>query len=207
MQVNLIRYTDRPYDLVYFAGKACAYKDVAYEDVECVPIEEKEAFIQRLIRDGHESVLEHVTFTFHIHDISRVATHQLVRHRIASYSQYSHRRLDECPSFIIPDSVGALDEGKLKVVRDFLLTSVQVYSSLIQTGVPPEDARYFLPSGLTTSIVVTFNVRSLRNFLKLRLSRYAQGEIRELAKEMLRLVMAVAPAFFYDLKDGEPYES
>lgn len=207
MQVDLIAWTEDPYSVVYFAGKVCAHKDMTFEKAKSAPLEEKEEYIRKLIAMGHESVLEHVTFTFFIRDVSRVMTHQLVRHRIASYSQLSHRREDKGISFVIPDSILEMSDDQQRVVKHYLLTSCRLYSSLIKAGVPAEDARYFLPQALTTNIVVTMNVRSLRNFLSLRLSEDAAWEIREVASKMFGLVHSIAPVFVEDfLEEGVPYE-
>jgi len=210
MNVELIRYTDDPYSVIYFAGKACAYDHLSFRPVvEGVSREEKERFIERLIRAGHESVLEHVSFTFYIQGISRVASHQLVRHRMASYSQLSHRRMVKSPSFILPDSLSGLEEKELGTVKNFLLVATKLYNSLVEGGIPEEDARYFLPQAVTTSIVVTFNLRSLRNFLRLRMAPQASPEIRELASRIFEMVSSLFPAFFVDFsvegsgKEGE----
>jgi thymidylate synthase (FAD) len=197
--VDLITWTDDPYSVVYFAGKVCAHRDMTFDQAKSAPVEEKEAYIRKLIAMGHESVLEHVTFTFYIKDVSRVMTHQLVRHRIASYSQLSHRREDKEMSFVIPDSVLELPEDQQKTIKQYLFTSSMLYNSLLKAGVPAEDARYFLPQALTTNIVVTMNARSLRNFLWLRLNEDAAWEIREVASQMYNLVRAIAPVFVEDL--------
>lgn len=200
MEVALIRYTEDPYSVLYFAGKSCARKDISFQEVaEDVPLAEKQAFIRKLIEKGHESVLEHVTFTFSIGGVSRITTHQLVRHRIASYSQYSHRRYDRTPSFVLPPSFSSLPPELLKRTKRLLWNAVDLYASLVEAGVDEEDARYLLPQALSTHIVVTFNTRSLRNFFRLRLSPQASLEIRELAARMFDLVYSVAPALFEDL--------
>ncbi|MCS7241248.1 FAD-dependent thymidylate synthase [Candidatus Caldatribacterium sp.] len=202
MKVDLIHYTNDPYSVVYFAGKSCVYggRELSWDQVAATPLEEKEQFIRKLIAQGHESVLEHVTFTFRIYDVSRVLTHQLVRHRIASYSQLSHRRLVKEPSFVVPDGILNLPDEKQKVVKRFFMTAVQLYNSLIREGVPEDEARYVLPQGITTTIVATFNARSLRNFLRLRLAKDASFEIRELAATIFDLVAPIAPVLVEDLR-------
>lgn len=144
---------------------------------------------------GHESPLEHVTFTFGIEDISRACSHQLVRHRIASYSQKSQRYITEGDfSYVIPDSI--IDTHMLKKYSSLMDKITETYQILIEEGVPKEDARMILPNACTTSIIVTMNVRSLLNFFKHRDCKRAQWEIRGLAQEMMRICKEVAPRLF-----------
>lgn len=142
---------------------------------------------------GHLSTLEHVTFTFAIEGVSRVLTHQLVRHRIASYSQQSQRYVKEHDfETIVPASIASKPEAKAKF--DKLMTEIQaMYDEFIALDIPAEDARYILPNATETKIVCTFNARSLLNFFSLRCCTRAQWEIRALANEMLRQCQAVAP--------------
>ena len=145
---------------------------------------------------GHLSTLEHVTFTFAIEGVSRVLTHQLVRHRIASYSQQSQRYVKEHDfETIVPASIASKPEAKAKF--DKLMTEIQaMYDEFIALDIPAEDARYILPNATETKIVCTFNARSLLNFFSLRCCTRAQWEIRALANEMLRQCQAVAPVIF-----------
>ena len=163
--------------------------------------------LRMALASGHESVAEHATFTFSIEGISRACSHQLVRHRMASYSQQSQRYVKmENFEYVTPDSIKNHEitwdeEGKTDVARWY--TNVMeglsgFYATLIEAGIPEEDARYILPNACCTNIVVTMNGRELRHFFRLRCCTRAQAEIRELADEMLRLVSIHAPILFED---------
>jgi thymidylate synthase (FAD) len=145
---------------------------------------------------GHLSVIEHSSFTFAISGISRACSHQLVRHRIASYSQQSQRfvRIEE-PSYVIPKTIEKEPELK-KNYGDLMSLIWKKYDELVEAGIPKEDSRYVLPNATTTNILLTMNARSLLNFFNLRCCLSAQWEIRELAWKMLKLVKEVAPTLF-----------
>ena len=173
-----------------------------------------------LINMGHESPLEHVSFTFAVEGISRACSHQLVRHRIASYSQQSQRyvKLDQF-EYIIPKEIEAIDEAKevfinaMKQDQEAYDKLVDIlfekhYNNLIKIGKNEkeakreaekksiEDARYVFPNACETKLVFTMNTRTLYNFLHHRCCERAQWEIRDLAIEMLRLLKEVAPILF-----------
>ncbi|HSJ53616.1 MAG TPA: FAD-dependent thymidylate synthase, partial [Anaerolineae bacterium] len=156
-------------------------------------------FLQARIREGHESIVEHAAITFEISGISRACTHQLVRHRIASYSQESQRYVSmEAPEFVAPPSVAGNAEARA-IWDEFMARVPDTYRRLREAGVRKEDARFILPNATATRIVVTMNLRALRHFVAVRCDRAAQWEIRELALEMLRQAHAVAPGVFEDL--------
>jgi thymidylate synthase (FAD) len=192
IKVKLVRHTPDP---VETAGRAAGI---------CWDKEEKEdygAFVGRVVRKGHESVIEHVSFTFRIEGVSRALTHQLVRHRIASYSQRSQRYVDEGEfEYVTPPRIESNEETR-KIFADFIQGSKAVYDRLREMGIRKQDARFVLPNACESKIVVTMNARSLRNFFRLRMARDAQWEIRWLAAEMFDLVHAVAPELFEDLKE------
>lgn len=145
---------------------------------------------------GHASTMEHVTFTFAIEGISRVLTHQLVRHRIASYSQQSQRYVSEHDfEYILPPSIAENDEAKAKF-ENLMHTIRQTYDELVAMDVPKEDARYVLANATETKVLATFNARSLLNFFSLRCCNRAQWEIRQMAYLMLAEVKKVAPLLF-----------
>ncbi len=193
INVELVRYTPDP---VEAAGRAAGI---------CWDKEEKEeygAFIRRVVKKGHESVIEHVSFTFRIEGVSRALTHQLVRHRIASYSQRSQRYVDEGEfEYVMPPNVER-DEEARKLFVDFMEKSKELYDRLRGMGIRKQDARFVLPNACESKIVVTMNARSLRNFFHLRMARGAQWEIRKLATKMFDLVHDVAPELFEDLKEA-----
>lgn len=156
--------------------------------------------LRHAISSGHESVLEHANFTFAIEGISRACSHQLVRHRIASYSQQSQRyvKMDDFDIVTpqsIKDNMDAWDDYATLVqyVHDLYDVFVNDYH------IPEEDARYILPNACCTNIVVTMNARELRHFFGLRLCKRAQWEIRELAESMLEVCKAVDPELFEDV--------
>ncbi len=156
-------------------------------------------FLRARVREGHESLIEHASVTFEISGISRACSHQLVRHRIASYSQESQRYVDMAdPQFVMPPSV--VQNPQAKDIWDRFMDQVsETYRALRQHGVRKEDARFVLPNATATRIIVTMNFRSLRHFFSVRCDKAAQWEIRELALEMLRMVYAIAPSVFEDL--------
>jgi thymidylate synthase (FAD) len=156
-------------------------------------------FLRARIREGHESIIEHASITFEISGISRACSHQLVRHRIASYSQESQRYVDMvAPEFVVPPSVREDPEAQA-VWDEFMARVGDVYRELRALGVRKEDARFVLPNATATRIIVTMNFRALRHFISVRCDKAAQWEIRALALEMLRKAHALAPAVFQDL--------
>jgi thymidylate synthase (FAD) len=196
MRVEIIAVTHfvpgdgSPEALLEHAGRAC-YRSM--------PRGDPGKFLQARIGEGHESIVEHVSVTFDISGISRACSHQLVRHRIASYSQESQRYVDmSAPEFVIPPSVAANPEAQAVWDR-FMEQVAAAYHRLRELGVRKEDARFVLPNATATRIIVTMNLRSLRHFFSVRGERAAQWEIRALALEMLRQVYPIAPAVFGDL--------
>lgn len=153
-------------------------------------------FIRKMMRSGHESPLEHASLTFHL-VCSRACSHQLVRHRIASYSQQSQRyvRMEDLP-VIVPPSIAADPEAK----EGFLLTMQAVekaYKAIASISkVAVEDARFVLPQSAATQIIVTMNFRSLLHFFAERCCNRAQWEIRDLAQQMLAQCKALYPCVF-----------
>lgn len=132
---------------------------------------------------GHHSVLEHVAITFAIDKISRACSHQLVRHRIASYSQQSQRYVKyDKVDYVIPPSMDAVTAEFDNFMEDIM----HHYKVLIEEGVPPEDARYIFPNAVATNITMTVNVRELVEMCKLRLCTTAQWEI----KKMFEMIVA-----------------
>lgn len=197
MKVTMIAHTPNPELIVSLAGKICYSK---YTISECVKngmdTNEIKKFIDKLISLGHESPLEHVSFTFGIEGISRACSHQLVRHRIASYSQKSQRYVSENDfDFVLPESI--LNNEEAKSSYDYCMNIIdQTYNELVKIGIEKEDARMVLPNACETQIVVTMNARSLLNFFKHRCCNRAQWEIRYVADEMLRQCKKVAPNLF-----------
>lgn len=196
MMVKLVRHTPEPERTVAMSARLCYSPIGAAQLEEKISDEQAASLVRKLVSMGHLSTLEHVTFTFAIEGVSRVLTHQLVRHRIASYSQQSQRYVKEHDfETIVPASIASKPEAKAKF--DKLMTEIQaMYDEFIALDIPAEDARYILPNATETKIVCTFNARSLLNFFSLRCCTRAQWEIRALANEMLRQCQAVAPVIF-----------
>ncbi len=194
MKVRLITHTPDPERVVAMAAKSCHTVDIP--KTEEMSEKEIEAII-RITRDaGHHSVMEHASFTFSIEDVSRALTHQLVRHRLASYSQQSQRYVNLEPlEYVAPPTVSSNRKAREKYeeIMEYLEKS---YHEMVDIGIPLEDARYILPNATHTNIVVTMNARELWNFFTLRTCMKAQWEIRTLAYIMLRQVRDVAPTLF-----------
>ncbi len=181
-----------PQALLEHAGRVC-YRSESKGDAG--------RFLQARIREGHESLIEHASVTFEISGISRACSHQLVRHRIASYSQESQRYVDmSAPQFVVPPSVAGNPQA-MAIWDEFMGQVAETYRRLRESGVRKEDARFVLPNATATRLVVTMNFRALRHFFSVRCDQAAQWEIRNLALEMLRQVHALAPDVFDDLYD------
>lgn len=196
MYVTVLACTaPEPEKVVAAAARLCYSNDEVTEIMNNFTEEKIEKFLKKLSDLGHESPLEHVSFTFGISGISRACSHQLVRHRIASYSQKSQRYVNESGfNYVVPPKV-----FELGIVEDYnymMYQANEFYKDLIAMGLEPEDARMVLPNACETSIVVTMNVRTLLNFFRLRDCNRAQWEIREVAREMMRLCKIYAPRLF-----------
>ena len=198
MNVILLAHTPEPDSVVAAAARIC-YKDIAAS--ELLQAEEQNLsrkLIADLFQSGHMSTFEHVSFTFGIDGLSRVASHQLVRHRLASFSQQSQRYVKMNPdpeAVIIPPSIQNNPEA-LKLFQESVKLSQQTYAKLVELGIKKEDARFILPHGHSTRLVMTMNARELHHFFSLRLCRRAQWEIHELARKMLILCREKAPVLF-----------
>lgn len=203
LKVRLLKYTPEPAKTVAAAAKLC-YSPSNIEDlIKKQTDKEAERFVGKLVSMGHESPLEHAIYTFGIEGISRACTHQLVRHRIASYSQQSQRYVHmEDFKFIIPPSIKKAGKEqwfieKMKQIQDWYS---ELETSLEEEGYKGEDihqdARYLLPNAAETKIIVTMNARELLYFFKKRTCNRAQWEIRNMAKEMYKLVIPTAPSIF-----------
>jgi len=192
MEVSLVAHTPDPERVVARAARVC----YSFSPPQEVSIEEARRLIRELISRGHHSVLEHASFTFLIQGLSRIASHQLVRHRIASYSQQSQRYADLTKaSFVTPPLIDENPEA-LEIFQEVVKTSLKAYNKLVELGVPREDARFVLPQAVKTNLVFTANARELQHFFSLRLCNRAQWEIRELAFRMLKIVKEIAPSIF-----------
>ncbi|MHA2357723.1 MAG: FAD-dependent thymidylate synthase, partial [Candidatus Heimdallarchaeaceae archaeon] len=152
----------------------------------------------RIVKNGHLSILEHNVYVFYVSGLSRVASHQLVRKRIASYSQQSQRYVSaENFTAVTPETINAsefLDEYNQKLDE-----CSKLYQKMVDGGVPKEDARFILPGATTTQLIASMNAHSLVDFFVQRLCVRSQWEIRRLAELMLEEVKKVSPLIFKDL--------
>ena len=181
MIVKLLSYTDNAVELCASAGRTC-YSDKPAHKI--IGKGSPEKTLKPIIEMGHHSVIEHAVYTFSISGVSRALSHQLVRHRIASFSQQSQRYVSmEDVEYVIPPAIRSNPQA-LKTYNDVLNKIRDAYTDISKI-VPQEDARYILPNATPTNIVVTMNARSLLNFFSLRCCNRAQWEIRELAEKML----------------------
>ncbi|MBN2705227.1 MAG: FAD-dependent thymidylate synthase [Deltaproteobacteria bacterium] len=203
MQVDLVSYTADPERVVATAARLC------YSALNCRELAERErvdadrGMIARILAMGHYAVLEHASFTLAIDGVSRALSHQLVRHRLASFAQQSQRYVDFVKGFayVTPPAIAAQPElaaafaGEMARLADF-------YGVLRGAGITAEDARFILPNAAVTRLYMTMNARELRHFITLRSCRRAQWEIRELALAVLARVISVAPALFVGTGPG-----
>lgn len=196
IKVKLLEYTPNPERVVAMAARLC-YSPIGAEELsEKLSDEQVKKLVGKMVKLGHASTIEHVSFTFGIEGVSRVLTHQLVRHRIASYDQQSQRYVAEHDfEYILPPTIAAKPEARAKF--EALMQQIrQTYDELTEAGIPKEDARYVLANAAETKILVTMNARSLLHFFNLRCCNRAQWEIREMANQMLAQVKTIAPTLF-----------
>ena len=198
IKVKLLEYTPEPERVVAMAARLCYSAAGAEELSERLSEADVQKRVKKMVALGHASTIEHVSFTFGIEGVSRVLTHQLVRHRIASYDQQSQRYVAAHGfQYITPPSIEEKPEAKERF--DKLLTDIRsAYDDLVKMGIPKEDARYVLANAAETKILVTMNARTLLHFFNLRCCNRAQWEIREMAYKMLAEVKKVAPTLFHN---------
>jgi thymidylate synthase (FAD) len=195
MKVKLIAHTPNPEKLCGSAASV-AYSEDGFEANYDKDDGSAEKILNHCVKSGHHSITEHATFTFSIEGISRACSHQLVRHRLASYTQQSQRyvKFDELP-FVIPPKIEGNPEHK-KLFDETMEQLSENYKKLLDAGVPAEDARYIYPNAAKTNFAVTMNARELMHFFSLRCCERAQWEIRQLADEMLKEVLKVSSVLF-----------
>ena len=197
MNVELLYHTPDPERAIATAARLCYAPVGAAELMETMPEDRVRSVLSTIMKSGHFSTLEHASYTFAVEGVSRALTHQLVRHRVASFNQQSQRyvKFTKGVPVVKPESVTASPE--LEEVFDAAIqAAVDAYEKLLAAGVPAEDARYLLPNAAETKIVVTMNVRELLHFFNVRCCNRAQWEIRELAHRMLELARPTAPYVF-----------
>jgi len=220
MIVELLAYTPMPEKIVAAAAKLC-YSPATIDNIMDGLSEEKTStYVEMLASIGHQSVIEHASFTFGVEGVSRSLLAQITRHRIASFSVQSQRYVSEKQfEYVIPPEIENIEEAKKEFIaameqdrehyeklsailkehhKNILISQGNDEKSATSKAVKLaiEDARFVLPNACTTKMIFTFNCRSLMNFFNIRCCNRAQWEIRELAAEMYKLVLPVAPHIF-----------
>jgi len=220
LRVKLVSHTSEPEKLVAASAKLCYSQLGADEIMDDLSEENIEKFLKMLMTLGHQSPIEHCSFSFAVEGVSRTLTHQLVRHRIASYSQRSQRYVTEGQfQYIVPPAINENEKArklyieamennqktyddianilKSQYIEQYIkagMSEKQANSSAEKSAI--EDARYVLPNACETKIMITMNARSLMHFFNVRCCTRAQWEIREMAELMLNEVKTVAPNIF-----------
>jgi thymidylate synthase (FAD) len=211
LNVILLKYTPNPEETVAMAAKLC-YSQSGIEALKAkATAKDQKKFVEKLVEMGHMSPIEHASFTFAVEGISRACSHQLVRHRLASYSQQSQRYVSEESGFdfVIPPSIKKDRELK-RYFEKFMGKAQEAYNHIVsklnEKGIQGEDAnqdaRFVLPNACETKIIITMNARELLHFFKQRCCNRAQWEIRAMATEMLRIVRHIAPTIFSSAGPG-----
>lgn len=192
MKIELLAITPNAEKLIELAGRT------AYASQSRRRKDSQKAFIRMLLKNEHLSVFEHASATFRVKGVSRALTHQLVRHRLASFIQRSQRYVDEegC-GFVAPETVRR-NAKALKIYVDFMKHARKTYGLLRGLGLRKEDARFVLPNAAESEIVVTANFREWRHIISIRGDRAAQWEIRELIIRILAVLRKKAPDVFSD---------
>jgi len=197
MKVELLTITPDAERLIEQAGRT------AYQSFDKQAPGSERKFIRMLVKLGHTSVLEHAWATFRISGVSRTLTHQLVRHRLCSFTQASQRYVNEKNfGYVTPGSIEDRPEA-LKLFDELMAQARRTYTALQELGVPNEDARFTLPNAVNSEIVVSANLREWRHIITLRGHRAAQWEIRLMALEILKILKRQAPSVFEDLEVDE----
>lgn len=190
MKVTLVDFTTDHLFNICYAARTC------YNSWDKDIPKKREDFVKGLIKAGHETPLEFAHTMWEFEGISRVCQNQIVRHRIASYCVLSERYVDvsnlDC---ILPVKVLEAADVSYNLVNE----CKELYKRLVENDVPREDARMLLPQGLETKMCMDMNFRSLRHFLKLRLDKHAQFEIRQVAKKMYEICQDKFPYILEDI--------
>jgi len=209
LRVQLVRHTDNPQELVALGARLCYAGGTLDSLVEKISSRDQQSFVQKVMGMGHDSVLEHASFTFLVEGVSRVLLAQLTRHRIASFSVQSQRYVSYQSGFgyIVPPAIRDLGEDAVAEYNSQMAQMQQWYEGWQQKlgnagEKSNEDARFVLPGACETRVLFTMNARELRHFFSLRMCNRAQWEIRAMAQQMFEQVYPVAPALFADAGPG-----
>lgn len=195
MEIKLLEITPNAEALIEYVGGISHDSNVDKYDGTV----RKDNFIKKLIEMGHESVLEHASASFSISRVSRAFSHQLVRHRLASYTQRSQRYVSESNFDTVLPLTVALNYDAGLLYDKFMDESKKVYQELINLKIPKEDARFVLPNATETEIVMSANFRQWRHMINLRTSKHAQWEINFVFVIILKELAIQCPKVFGDL--------
>jgi len=201
MNIELISFTPDPWRVIATAARTC------YLSFNRQNEESDRKLIRQLIRRGHLSVLEHAAATFRVRGCSRAFTHQLVRHRLCSFSQQSQRYVKESGFTTVTPPRIKENPSALKIYDEMLEKSRRAYRRLLEIGVKKEDARFILPNAVVSEIVFSANFRQLRHMMILRGDPHAQWEIREVFIRIGTILKEIAPDCFFDLVVDEEKET
>ena len=208
LSVTLLTHTPDALSLIYAAFRQCYHPGYVADMWPRllsgeIPPEKQSDFVARILASGHESPVEHVSFTFAVAGVSRALSHQLVRHRIASYSQQSQRYVDAAGfDYVLPPQIAAIPEARARFEAAMAQAGAayaelqEILAASGRGAKANEDARFVLPNACETKVVATMNCRSLLHFFELRCCMRAQWEIRAMANEMLALCREALPVIF-----------
>lgn len=197
MRIKLLYITPNAEKVIETAGRT------SYQSFENQTQNSYKSFIKMLVRNKHESVLEHANASFKISGISRALTHQLVRHRLCSFTQQSQRYVNEKNfKYIEPDDIKNHPSAH-KIYIELMEQIRNRYSQLRDLGIKKEDARFILPNSTESEIIMTANFRELRHVITLRGEKAAQWEIRRLVIEILKILKQEVPNVFQDMEIDE----
>ncbi|TFG00300.1 MAG: FAD-dependent thymidylate synthase [Promethearchaeota archaeon] len=200
MKVKLLSITPNAEKIIENAGRT------SYQSYEKQTANSYKGFIKMLVKRGHGSVLEHAYASFRISGVSRALTHQLVRHRMASFTQKSQRYVNESNfNYIEPDDIKN-DKNAHELYTNFMENIRTHYKQLRDLGIKKEDARFILPNATESELVLTANFRELRHMIQLRGEKAAQWEIRRLVIKMLKILKEKVPSVFQDMEIDEENE-
>lgn len=197
MKVTLIDHTANPEKMIAIAARMCYSSLTASEMIKGLTEETVDHMISVMEDTGHSSLIEHINFTFIIEGVSRVLSHQLVRHRMTSPHQRSQRYVKKslADEVITPPSIKETP-GALEVFQHAVDVTNEAYQKMLELGVPKDDARFIFPNATGTQLILTLNGRSLVHLLSLRCCNRASWEIRNMAKLMLQECRKVSPKLF-----------
>ncbi len=180
------------------AGVICYSGESTFEGIKSSAEMKPEKYLRKIVKNGHMSIIEHNVFVFYISGISRACSHQLVRKRIASFSQQSQRYVNaENFDYVVPSSIEKSEYAT--EYKEAIKQNLSLYQKMVENGISKEDARYVLPNSTSTQLIVSMNAHGLVDFFIRRICTRSQWEIRKLAEMMLDEVKKVAPIIFKDL--------